>query len=171
MKRLLAFWILTLLSIALCSILGRDLENAIRSHLGGASIKWVVGSALSLLFFLGILWLIKKLKFKAWFACSFILVSFIMIQLWIEIPAERFHFFLFGILGFLNASIFGLLGGGLVTLVASAADEGLQHLLPHRVGEWRDVGINILACGIGMVTYLFGSKFSFRNFHSKTQPD
>lgn len=73
----------------------------------------------------------------------------------LPVPEERFHLLQYGLLAWLlSEALDGLpaLAGPrrdgvavlLVTLVG-AADEGVQWLLPNRVGDWRDVLINAAA--------------------------
>ena len=88
-------------------------------------------------------------------------VAVYLLVLWpIEMPEERFHLLEYGLLGGL---VYGALlerrrpGAGmrwsmrpavtavLVTALAGWLDEGIQHLLPNRYYDWKDVGLNLLA--------------------------
>lgn len=62
---------------------------------------------------------------------------------------ERVHFIVFGSFGFLSMLIFSPKIAITVCISISVLDEGLQWYLPDRVGDWFDVGINILASVAG----------------------
>ena len=47
-------------------------------------------------------------------------------------------------------SAFGVVWGVLAAAAVSLWDEGLQYLLPDRVGDWRDVRFNLIASGLGL---------------------
>jgi arylsulfatase A-like enzyme len=73
-------------------------------------------------------------------------------------PAERFHLAEYGVLSLLlfrairidmpNTEAY-LLGWGLAAALG-CVDEGVQYLLPNRVFEWKDMGLNFLSSGLGM---------------------
>jgi VanZ family protein len=69
------------------------------------------------------------------------------------LPAEKTHLFYYGVLAWAawRAWAFDLHGGGLFAAtvvfvgVLGGIDEGIQHLLPERVFEWKDVMLNLLS--------------------------
>jgi hypothetical protein len=74
-------------------------------------------------------------------------------------PAERFHLAEYGLLGFFIfralrldvppvAAYFVAWG---IAIVLGMGDEGIQWVLPNRVFEWKDVGINALSSGLGLL--------------------
>ena len=69
-------------------------------------------------------------------------------------PEERLHFLLFGALGWLAPQIMALPWALLSLLSLAIGDEVLQHFLPSRVGELRDVGVNVLAALGGLLLAL-----------------
>ena len=74
-------------------------------------------------------------------------------------PAERFHLVEYGLLGFFTfralrldlppGSAYFIAWG--IAIVLGMGDEGIQWVLPNRVFEWKDVGINALSSGLGLV--------------------
>ena len=73
-------------------------------------------------------------------------------------PAERLHLAEYGVLGFVTLRALRLdvapvpalaLAWG-ITTVLGAGDEAIQWLLPSRVFEWKDVGLNALSSGLGL---------------------
>jgi hypothetical protein len=63
---------------------------------------------------------------------------------------ERMHFLLFGALAYSGVKAFGWVRAVVVVAVMAFADEGLQSLLPSRVGDLRDVWMNLLGGAIGL---------------------
>ncbi|MCZ6635682.1 MAG: VanZ family protein [bacterium] len=79
-------------------------------------------------------------------------------------PAERFHLIEYGFLSLLVFRALSLdlpdrsalwLGWGIATALG-AVDEGIQWLLPSRVFEWKDIGLNLVSCGLGMLVVALG---------------
>ena len=77
-----------------------------------------------------------------------------------ELPAERIHFLEYGLLAFLaykalekdmiqKKSLYALTL--LMVAAVSLLDEGIQYLLPNRVGELRDVALNVVSGILGLV--------------------
>jgi hypothetical protein len=80
-----------------------------------------------------------------------------------ELPEERVHFLEYGVLGFLLIRAAGaryrqLAFSLFIVLIASSVDELIQFMLPNRVGELRDVGMNVaggmIGLWVGRVLYL-----------------
>ena len=103
-----------------------------------------------------IYFLTKKKKSKI---CFFFLLIFLFLILFlitrIEKPAERIHFLEYGILG---ALIFKATGKGtkqnifaiILLFIIAVIDELIQYILPNRVGDIRDVVMNITGGIIGL---------------------
>ncbi len=74
-------------------------------------------------------------------------------------PAERLHLAEYGLLSFLVLRALQIdmprrpayLWGWAIATGLGAIDEGIQWFLPNRVFEWKDVGLNLVSCGMGMV--------------------
>lgn len=77
-------------------------------------------------------------------------------------PAERLHLAEYGFLSYLTFRALRVdmgyrsayLWGWVVASGLGALDEGIQAWLPNRVGEWGDVGLNVLSCGLSMVAVM-----------------
>ncbi|MSS69919.1 MAG: hypothetical protein EXS64_00365 [Candidatus Latescibacteria bacterium] len=77
-------------------------------------------------------------------------------------PAERLHLAEYGFLSYLTFRALRVdmgyrsayLWGWILASGLGALDEGIQGWLPNRVGEWADVRLNVLACGLGMVAVM-----------------
>ena len=103
-----------------------------------------------------IYFLTKKKKSKI---CFFFLLIFLFLILFlitrIEKPAERIHFLEYGVLGVL---IFKATGKGtkqnifaiILLFIIAVIDELIQYILPNRVGDIRDVVMNITGGIIGL---------------------
>jgi hypothetical protein len=75
----------------------------------------------------------------------------------IPIVEERLHIIKYGGLGFLAQALvrderLPCWLAVIVVMAISIIDEGIQHLLPYRVGDLRDVSLNIISGLWGMVT-------------------
>ena len=77
-------------------------------------------------------------------------------------PAERLHLAEYGLLSYLTFRALRVdmgyrsayLWGWVVAAGLGVLDEGIQWWLPNRVGEWADVGLNALSCGLGTVVVM-----------------
>lgn len=138
-------WAITLLLIPLLSVYGRRLQYLVRDNFTSTQLA-IVFFTLSILL-LGLLFrhAVKSqrqnlLLHVIWTAVVFLLLPFAFSNV-----EERLHFIVFGVFGFFSVKIFGATIAVLVISVVSGLDECLQWLLPDRVGDLRDVGINWLA--------------------------
>jgi VanZ family protein len=80
-----------------------------------------------------------------------------MVWVRIEIPEERTHLFEYGLVGvFIYQALCERARNGgrvpvpaiiavILTTILGWVDEGIQWILPNRVYDWRDVGVNALA--------------------------
>jgi hypothetical protein len=74
-------------------------------------------------------------------------------------PAERFHLTEYGVLSWLVFRALRVdmprtpayLTGVLVAGLLGVGDETVQWLLPMRVFEWKDIGLNVFSSAMGMV--------------------
>jgi hypothetical protein len=103
----------------------------------------------------------RRLLLSFWLFFFFSVYFFLMKQF--ELPAERIHFLEYGLLAFLaykalekdiiQKKLLYTLTLFLVTGV-SLLDEGIQYLLPNRVGELRDVALNVVSGVMGLIITL-----------------
>lgn len=149
-------FVVTLAAIPTLSLSGRALFGWLRQTIGTealSAILWVL-AALLVLFWSHwlhrnggrrVLWhLVWLLPLTVWFVAGF------------DNPQERVHFVLFGLLGFLSLRQLPAAGGLALCAAVAGLDELLQAFLPARVGDWHDVGANLLAAGFGALVVWLG---------------
>lgn len=126
---------ITILLIFLFSIFGRQVMEA----WSGVGLNLNLGSALFTVLVLA--WLVTD-RLSVMLVLINILAGIVAWQLELLNRNELAHFLFFGMLA-VQATGLGLKGLA-VALVVCALDELLQWFLPYRVGEWRDVWLNVL---------------------------
>lgn len=99
----------------------------------------------------------KKLLFYFWLVLFFIIYFLLMEKL--ELPAERIHLLEYGLLGYFTyralendltkKSIY--LWAPFLVLCVSILDEGIQYLLPNRVGDLKDTFLNEVSGILGLM--------------------
>ena len=136
------------------SIFGRQLQRWAYDELSKELLGWlligllVVGVGAVIYVLLRLDW--RKLWHVLWLAPIFLWLPWTMSAH----PEERLHFLLFGALGWLAPQIMALPWALLALLSLAVGDEVLQYFLPSRVGELRDVGVNVLAASGGLLLAL-----------------
>ena len=101
----------------------------------------------------------KKRRFLLSFWLFFFFSVYFFLMKQFELPAERIHFLEYGLLAFLTykalekdmiqkKSLYALTL--LMVAAVSLLDEGIQYLLPNRVGELRDVALNVVSGTMGL---------------------
>jgi hypothetical protein len=141
--------------ITLClSAFGRPLQHWVYNNIGEATIAWLIGLLLFGLGVTAICWQAKRgLKGNRYTLVVItiaLVVTLITITTVLPQTEERLHFATFGLFGFFSKRLFPTWLAILVILILSSGDELFQAWLPDRVGDWRDVGINITAGIIGL---------------------
>ena len=144
-------WLLVLLSIPLISIFGRSIQHYVVENYSKQNVAIAIGTILVLMCVNATYWLVKhhtynRLWHLLWFIPLFIIFPYNM-----PVIEERFHFVIFGLFGYLNARLFSIKTALAVCIGISVSDEVLQWYLPDRVGDWHDVGINLVASIAGAV--------------------
>ena len=89
-----------------------------------------------------------------------------MVTIWMDNPAERFHFLLYAGLGILMLMVWGHSPSSwavplsmVLAALVGGLDELVQHFLPMRVGDWRDVAMNAAGGTLGVwAAALLGQK-------------
>jgi hypothetical protein len=122
-----------------------------------------------LLFFscalLGVRMLMQQNPKNFWrFAAFFILIGiYYWVSRSIKLPEEKLHFFEYGLVGifFLRAlrhhalpRLTLWLGAWVLSSAAGWCDEVLQGMTPTRHYDIRDVRLNVIAAGLGLIAYL-----------------
>ncbi len=149
-------WALTLATIPLLSIYGRTWQRTLSEQLAAAHLAQFISLSLLLLLFTAMVWLIRRGGVKVLWHLLWSLPLFIWMPLDMPVIAERIHFLVFGLFGFLSVLSFGPILGLFLPLLFSGLDELLQWILPDRIGDLRDVSINMLASLGGAMLALTG---------------
>ena len=158
-KRWALVIIYTLFIYATLSIMPSIWRNLWRFTEGRIDLIGGLVTGGALVFFM-VLIFVQKLR---WLAIGGLIVltgvyGWLLLQLGTS-PAERLHLAEYGLLGFFIyrallldfSSQKSLLLAWGVAVVLGAGDEGLQWLLPSRVFEWKDVGLNAVSSGLGLL--------------------
>ena len=141
-------------SLPLLSIFGRQLQRWVYEELSKELLGWllisllVAGVGVVIYVLLRLDW--RKLWHVLWLAPIFLWLPWTMSTH----PEERLHFLLFGALGWLAPQVMALPWTIITLLSLAVGDEVLQYFLPSRVGELRDVGVNVLAASGGLLLAL-----------------
>lgn len=182
-KKLFFSWMwvaLCILSIFIIVPIARSVRNFVEKHLSADFFGYSVICVVCIAFLTGIYLLWFRLKIRAfpnylWFAviaCAYIFFTF---KLW-ERPEEAVHFLEYGLLGLLlfhalrhhihDKSVYltAFLIGGLVGIF----DEVLQWMIPRRIWDIRDIGLNALSCGLCQIAIWKGIRPKFTS--SRVQP-
>ncbi len=153
-RHLLIAWFMCALIILCLSAFGRPLQHWVFRTMGEVTIAWLIGLLLFGLGVTAIYWQAKRglkgNRYTLVIITIALVVTLITITTVLPQTEERLHFATFGLFGFFSKRLFPTWLAILVILVLSSGDELFQAWLPDRVGDWRDVGINITAGIIGL---------------------
>jgi VanZ family protein len=172
-KKIFFSWLwvfLCIVSIFLLVPIARAIRNFVETtwnvSLFGYSVLFTVGAAF--LFCLYILWF--RLKIRAfsnylWLVTVSVVYIFYTLKLWKK-PEEAIHFLEYGLLGFLLymalRNHFNDKGIYIIAFAIGAFvgifDEILQWIIPRRVWDFRDLGINALSVGLVQIAIWKGIK-------------
>jgi len=171
-------WVaLCILSIYLMVPIARLVRNFVEERWNvsffGYSVLFIVCVAfLASLYFLWFRFKIRALSNYLWLAVIAFVYVYFTLKLW-KRPEEAIHFLEYGLLGILlfrslrhhidDKSIYmaALLIGGLVGIF----DEVLQWMIPRRIWDMRDVGLNALSCCLCQVAIWKGIRVKLPSFH------
>ncbi len=142
-------WAVSLLAIPLLSIFGRPLQLALYESVSLSLLSFCVYSLLAacVLSYLVLLqraggfvdsWHLLWLAGLTWYCYGNL--HFV----------EKIHLLLFGTFGFLSYLLFSRKTALLAGISLSLLDELLQYFLASRVGDWRDVRLNLFSVFLGM---------------------
>ena len=148
-KLWIVFW-LTIITIPAISYTGRRLQYWFEGTIGKQETGWLIVVLLVITATSYIAKFVKNLR-NLWWRLLLIIVLLTAIFQYVPVAEERIHFILFGLLGYLGITLFGLWKGLLICIIFSVGDEFFQWLLPDRVGDIRDVIFNIVASSIGII--------------------
>jgi hypothetical protein len=168
-KPVLAAWLATAIMIPLLSAFGRPLQNWAYEHIGNTTSTWIISLLLITLGVMAVRWLAKQELNSSFYIL--IMVTVIIVLLFVAIISylprseERLHFFTFGLFGFFSKRLLPTWVALLSIAIWSGADELFQAWLPDRVGDWRDVGMNLTASLLGASIAFIGIKFKSKYSH------
>ena len=142
-------WLLSFLSIPLLSLYGRSLQLNIMGRFSPESL----GVYLTLSF-TGVVCIYGIALYRAsanTHRYHLLWVSCLALFFYVSLPfVEKIHIALFGLFGFLSQRIFEQKAAAFFCVVVSFLDELFQHFLAARVGDWRDVWLNLFSASLGM---------------------
>ena len=138
-------WMANLGLLPVLSIYGRPLQYWVADNIGYEVTAWIIGLTLLVAICSILLWLWRRYQSLPLVHLGWFLPLFLLLPLTLDRVEERVHFLSFGAFGLLSLLVFAPRVAFTLCLLISASDELLQHYLPDRVGDWRDVGFNLLA--------------------------
>lgn len=140
-----ASWLFLLLFIPLLSYSGRSLQNLLNQIITADSLGLILIFLLLAIVLAAARWLYLTNPSKLWLTMAWFLPLFIVIPLMLPIAIERMHFIVFGLFGFVSLLLWKKIPGLWLCGIVAGMDEVFQWWLPDRVGDLRDVLINLLA--------------------------
>ncbi len=159
-RAVVAACIITGIAIPVLSIFGRRWLRWVGEHLNNEELSLVIGGTMAVMAGGGLVWLIRQQTPRVAWHGLWLALMLVLITQMLPNVVEWMHFILFGAFGFLAFGIWYPVVAIPLCLLASGLDELLQWLLPDRVGEWRDVVINVWACLIGILLAFSGGRSS-----------
>jgi len=133
----------------LLSVFGRPAQTFLKENLPTQHLAIILGLILLALSLKAIYWLVKRHAYRRIWHLAWFIPLFLVVPLFMPVIEERVHFIVFGSFGFLSMLVFSPKIAISLCISVSVLDEGLQWLLPDRVGDWFDVSVNILASVAG----------------------
>ncbi len=154
----LGAWILVGALIPVMSFFGRPIQRFISDRVEGGDLTLVMGGALVVAAGASLAWMARRRSKKVlWHGLWLVAVMLVITQL-VPNATEWFHFILFGAFGLLATIVWRPAAAIVICLAVSVGDEYFQWLLPDRVGDLRDVAMNVAACLLGAAVALIGGE-------------
>jgi hypothetical protein len=157
-RRWLATWLLILGMIPLLSIYGRRLQTFTREQFSTDILAWAIAAPTLLLVIAFLLYQARRHGYRYLWHLAWALTLFGILPLSLNAVEERLHFLVFGAFGLVTGRTFTGKMGLLLCIATAGLDELLQWALPDRVGDWRDVGFNLLAVLGGLLLARLGRR-------------
>ncbi len=154
-------WLGTLLAIPLLSITGRSVQLAAFASVPLPVIAFTINTFLVAF---ALVYLVLLLRVGGRYdALHLLWLAALSFFLYGNLPfVEKIHVALFGLFGFFSYQIFSPHIAVIISVSLSFLDELLQYFLVSRVGDWRDVRLNLFSAFLGVfLAYLL----------MKNQPD
>lgn len=149
-------WLFLLMFIPLLSYSGRSLQNLLNQIITADSLGLILIFLLLAIVLAAGRWLYQTNPSKLVISLIWFIPLFIVIPLMLPLAIERVHFIVFGIFGFVSLLLWRKMPGLLICGFIAGMDELFQWWLPDRVGDLRDVLINMLAVYGGALFALSG---------------
>lgn len=188
-RREASLWLLALayMGLIFCTLsLVRPLSELLRKHHRLEEFVFAVFGALALL--IGV-WLVRyRPSWRQLAVLAAVAVLYAALFFYLELPEERIHLPEYGLLAVIfygalaerraatpraaaapgggGASWWPALGASLLTAAAGWLDEGIQHLLPSRYYDLRDVVLNAVAGTLAAVTLAALRQLEKKNRHA-----
>lgn len=144
------------------SVFGRPIQNWLNQHISQSEFAYLVGFLLIVVIIAAVHWLarqgMKGLVINQIVITLGLLAMLVLITMVLPRIEERVHFITFGLFGFMTGRLFSNPVSILIIAMGAGGDELLQAWLPNRVGDWRDVGMNIAAAVIGIALVWYGKR-------------
>ncbi len=154
----LGAWLFVGALIPVMSFFGRPLQHFISDRLDGGNLTLVMGGALVVAAGASLAWMARRRSMRVLWHGLWLLAVMIVITQLLPNVSEWFHFVLFGLFGLLTTRLWRAAAAVAICLAVSGGDELFQWFLPDRVGDWRDVAMNIAACLLGAAVALIGGQ-------------
>ena len=154
----LGSWIFVGALIPVMSFFVRPLQRFISDRLDGGDMSLVMGAALVITAGASLAWMARRRSKKVlWHGLWLVAVMLVITQL-VPNATEWIHFILFGLFGLFTTRLWSAAAAVAICLAVSGGDELFQWVLPDRVGDLRDVAMNIAACLLGAAVALIGGE-------------
>jgi len=142
-------WLLSLLAIPLLSLFGRPLQLRIIQNVSAETLL------LSLTLVFAIMVCIYGVAlFQTGitpYSYHLLWVAALALFFYLHLPfVEKIHIALFGLFGFMSQKLFTQKVAAVLSVAISFLDELFQYFLAARVGDWRDVWLNLFSASLGM---------------------
>ncbi len=148
-KKLIVFWLMSFLCIPLLSFYGRPLQLNLMTQFSTERLSFGLGLILCAVILVLFIALLKEGRNP--YVYHLVWIAPLAFILYASLPfVEKIHIALFGVFGFLSQRIFEQKMAAILCVVISFLDELLQHFLVARVGDWRDVWLNLFSVSLGM---------------------
>jgi hypothetical protein len=148
-RKVMFLWLFSLCCIPLLSLYGRSLQLYILNHYSTKTLVLYLG-----LILLGVVPVYCAALLRAGLtsrAYHLLWIASLAVLLYTSLPfAEKIHIAIFGMFGFLSLIVFEQKIAAFLCVAVSGLDELLQHFLVVRVGDWRDVWLNLFSAALGM---------------------
>ena len=148
--KIVTLWLLSLISIPLLSLYGRPLQAYMVENFTRSQMTLVIGCVFALMSAYVIIRLLQSGSYQKLWHLLWFVPLFIVLPMYLPIVEERIHFIVFGLFGYLSLKVMPVNYAVGLCIIIAFADEGFQWWLPDRVGDWRDVAMNVIAVSGGL---------------------